>query len=70
MASRSQEWASAFLNQPLGLMGDGVGVKGKGRDRYMKGTLVSSQRGKREEGEARQAGAEGRWGLEPSPTLS
>lgn len=42
-----------------------MGVKGKGRDRYMKGTLVSSQRGKREEGEARQAVAEERWGLEP-----
>lgn len=45
VASWSHEWASAFLNQPLGLMEDGVGVKGKWGDRDVKGTLVSSQRG-------------------------
>lgn len=42
VASWSQEWVSAFLNQPLGLMEDGVGVKGKWGGRDVKGTLVSS----------------------------
>lgn len=51
-------------------MEDGVGVKGKWGNRDVKGTLVSSQRGERKVSEARQAGAKGRWGLEPSPTLS